>query len=131
MIASAVRRTQAAGRIAQQGLEGVGEGYENGSVFETPISSNVRTMLGTAGNIPLQAGSAIYDAYQKMALQFGKEVGQPGMGRDIALIPEAMMAYHAPHPSEVGIKSPQAKEALGPWDAAPKAQDFPDHQAII
>lgn len=100
IIAGAVHNTEAVGRVAKAGLEGVGEGYEGSALFPMPISSNVETMLGMAGNIPIQALGSAYSGFQSAAVQAGKEIGNPALGRDIALFPESMMGGEgmSPHP---------------------------------
>lgn len=103
--AGVIRNTEAQGRIAKAALEGVGEGYESGALFPIPIESNVQTILGTAGNIPIQALSSAFGGFQAASVQAGKEVGNPSLGRDIALFPESMMGGEgmSPHPPVRGV----------------------------
>ncbi len=107
---------KAIGRIAQAGLEGVGQGYEGADApFSPDAESNVRTMAGAAANIPFQAMSSAYAGYQAAAIKFGEEIGDPSAGREIAMIPEALVGAESPHAPEVPLRR------LGPWDNLPGA----------
>lgn len=98
VISGAFQRTEAAGRIVGAAGEGVGKGYESGTLIDASDRSDVGQMLGAAANIPTQALSASYAAYQGAAQQLGKEISNPGLGRDIAIFPEAMIGAEGMQP---------------------------------
>lgn len=113
--AGVVNNTESQGRVAKAALEGVGQGYEGGALFPTPIESNVQTILGTAGNIPVQALSSAFAGFQAASVQAGREIGNPSLGRDVALFPESMMGGEgmSPHPPVRGVwDSVAGKEIL-------------------
>lgn len=90
--------------MAQSGLAGVGEGYEGGQIIPHDYSEDLKggvssAILGTAKSIinaPAQSFASITGAVSNMAIEFGRQIGHPAVGRDIALAMQA--AYpEAPH----------------------------------
>ena len=108
-LANPVEQAKKLGRTIEATLSGVGEGYEEGTIFPTPNTSNVGTMAGAAANIPFQAMSSAFSGFQRGISQAGQEYGAPQLGKELALLPEEAMGLEgiqmhlpeqaAPHPA--------------------------------
>ncbi len=63
--------------------------------FVRPAAATIEGTMRTMG--------AAYAGFQSAAVQAGQVAGFPSLGRDIAIAPEAMMAFHMPEPVVRGV----------------------------
>lgn len=103
------------GKVLEAGGKGVGAGYEEGTIFPTPVESNVATLFGATANVPFQAMASAFSGTQRILESAGQEAGMPQLGKELALLPEELMGTEGIH-----MRAPAAVPRLaGPWENLP------------
>lgn len=91
------------GEYLHSALQGIGQGYEEGTLIPTNFAKaatnpDIAGLLIESGkiatNVPFQAGASLFKGVQNVVSKIGEDIGGPALGRDLALALENAGIMH-------------------------------------